>query len=190
MPPKRDLRLIDEHIESVYEDVISNIAPSDVKTVKTIDTAQAKKIADLKKRVKMLERKEKVKDFRDEFIQDWLAAGIDHRKARQGLAEVAAYNPSTKANYVTAVNALLGKASISGVPTAVTTTTFIQTSSVPLILLADDRVLGAKQPIEVPSPSRIVFEKENWRLRQSILRLVKSVVAFFLVTPSLHHGRM
>nr|GEY14301.1 hypothetical protein [Tanacetum cinerariifolium] len=41
MPPKCDLRLIDEHIESVYVDVISNIAPSDVKTVeskhKTVD---------------------------------------------------------------------------------------------------------------------------------------------------------
>nr|GEU68260.1 hypothetical protein [Tanacetum cinerariifolium] len=37
MPSKRDLRLIDEHIESVYVDVISNIAPSDVRTVKTID---------------------------------------------------------------------------------------------------------------------------------------------------------
>nr|GEX31690.1 ribonuclease H-like domain-containing protein [Tanacetum cinerariifolium] len=37
MPSKRDLRLIDEHFESVYVDVISNISPSDVKTVKTID---------------------------------------------------------------------------------------------------------------------------------------------------------
>nr|GEZ23513.1 hypothetical protein [Tanacetum cinerariifolium] len=37
MPPKRDLMLIDEHFESVFVDVISNIAPSDVKTVKTID---------------------------------------------------------------------------------------------------------------------------------------------------------
>nr|GEX64364.1 hypothetical protein [Tanacetum cinerariifolium] len=37
MPPKHDLRLIDEHFESVYVDVISNIAPSDAKTVKTID---------------------------------------------------------------------------------------------------------------------------------------------------------
>nr|GEV62629.1 ribonuclease H-like domain-containing protein [Tanacetum cinerariifolium] len=36
MPPERDLRLIDEHFESVYVDVISNIAPSDVKIVKTI----------------------------------------------------------------------------------------------------------------------------------------------------------
>nr|GEW76838.1 hypothetical protein [Tanacetum cinerariifolium] len=34
---KCDLRLIDEHFKSVYVDVISNIAPSDVKTVKTID---------------------------------------------------------------------------------------------------------------------------------------------------------
>nr|GEZ25667.1 hypothetical protein [Tanacetum cinerariifolium] len=37
MPPKRDLRLIDEHFEKVFVDVISNIAPSDVKIVKTID---------------------------------------------------------------------------------------------------------------------------------------------------------
>nr|GEZ08695.1 hypothetical protein [Tanacetum cinerariifolium] len=37
MPPKSDLRLIDEHFESVFVDVISNITPSDVKTVKTID---------------------------------------------------------------------------------------------------------------------------------------------------------
>nr|GEV83213.1 retrovirus-related Pol polyprotein from transposon TNT 1-94 [Tanacetum cinerariifolium] len=35
MPPKRDLRLIDEHVESVSVDVISNIAPSDVKTVES-----------------------------------------------------------------------------------------------------------------------------------------------------------
>nr|GEY41217.1 ribonuclease H-like domain-containing protein [Tanacetum cinerariifolium] len=35
--PKRDLRLIDEHIKSVYVDVISSITPNDVKTVKTID---------------------------------------------------------------------------------------------------------------------------------------------------------
>nr|GEV56480.1 ribonuclease H-like domain-containing protein [Tanacetum cinerariifolium] len=37
MPLKRDLRLIDEYFESVSIDVISNIAPSDVKTFKTID---------------------------------------------------------------------------------------------------------------------------------------------------------
>nr|GEV40650.1 hypothetical protein [Tanacetum cinerariifolium] len=35
MPLKRDLRLIDEHFESVYVDVISNIAPSDVKTIES-----------------------------------------------------------------------------------------------------------------------------------------------------------
>nr|GEW42797.1 ribonuclease H [Tanacetum cinerariifolium] len=41
MPPKHDLRLIDEHFERVSVDVISNIAPSDVKTIeskhKTVD---------------------------------------------------------------------------------------------------------------------------------------------------------
>nr|GEW55941.1 hypothetical protein [Tanacetum cinerariifolium] len=37
MPLKRDLRLIDEHFESMSMDFISNIEPSDVKTVNTID---------------------------------------------------------------------------------------------------------------------------------------------------------
>nr|GEY87893.1 retrotransposon Orf1 [Tanacetum cinerariifolium] len=37
MPPKCDLRLIDEYFESMFVDVIFNIAPSDVKTIKTID---------------------------------------------------------------------------------------------------------------------------------------------------------
>nr|GEW14771.1 zinc finger, CCHC-type [Tanacetum cinerariifolium] len=37
MPLKCDLRFIDKHFESVSLDVISNITPSDVKTVKTID---------------------------------------------------------------------------------------------------------------------------------------------------------
>nr|GEV38110.1 ribonuclease H-like domain-containing protein [Tanacetum cinerariifolium] len=37
MPSKCDIRLIDEHFQSMSVDVISNIAPSDVKTVKTID---------------------------------------------------------------------------------------------------------------------------------------------------------
>ncbi|GKB72198.1 hypothetical protein Tco_0933610 [Tanacetum coccineum] len=39
-------------------------------------------------------------------IQDGLATGIDHGKAGRGLVDVAAYNPSTEANYVSAVNAL------------------------------------------------------------------------------------
>nr|GEU69564.1 hypothetical protein [Tanacetum cinerariifolium] len=118
MPPKRDLKLIDEHFESVSVDVISNIAPSNVKTVeskhKTVDvnhkgvfsteepklvmknnfstpiieigilmmkvrvldlenikSTQAKEIADLKKRVKKIGKKEKVQNSIDEFIQDW-----------------------------------------------------------------------------------------------------------------------
>nr|GEW72124.1 ribonuclease H-like domain-containing protein [Tanacetum cinerariifolium] len=37
MPLKCDPRLIDEHFESVFVDVISNDVPGDVKTVKTID---------------------------------------------------------------------------------------------------------------------------------------------------------
>ncbi|GKG16703.1 hypothetical protein Tco_0361660 [Tanacetum coccineum] len=39
-------------------------------------------------------------------MQDGLAAGIDHGKAGRVLADVSAYNPSTKANYLAAVNDL------------------------------------------------------------------------------------
>ncbi|GJT89758.1 putative reverse transcriptase domain-containing protein [Tanacetum coccineum] len=49
----------------------------------------------------------------DKGIQDGLAAGIDHGKARQVLAEVAAYNPAVEANYVVAVNALVLLISLS-----------------------------------------------------------------------------
>nr|GEU55629.1 transposase (putative), gypsy type [Tanacetum cinerariifolium] len=42
----------------------------------------------------------------DKGMQDGLAAGIDHEKARWGLTEVAAYNPAAEANYVVAMNAL------------------------------------------------------------------------------------
>ncbi|GKC84678.1 hypothetical protein Tco_1140395, partial [Tanacetum coccineum] len=39
-------------------------------------------------------------------MQDELAVGIDHGNAGRGLVDVAAYVPSAKANYVSAVNAL------------------------------------------------------------------------------------
>ncbi|GKE69966.1 hypothetical protein Tco_1528038, partial [Tanacetum coccineum] len=39
-------------------------------------------------------------------MQDGLAAGIDHGEAGRSLAEVAAYNPTAKAEYVDALNAL------------------------------------------------------------------------------------
>ncbi|GKG36214.1 hypothetical protein Tco_0443892, partial [Tanacetum coccineum] len=42
----------------------------------------------------------------DKGMQDGLVAGIDHRKAGKGLVDVAAYDPSAKANYVFAINAL------------------------------------------------------------------------------------
>ncbi|GJZ79029.1 hypothetical protein Tco_0643866 [Tanacetum coccineum] len=42
----------------------------------------------------------------DKGMQDGLVAGIDHGMAERGLVDVATYNPSTEANYVSAVNAL------------------------------------------------------------------------------------
>nr|GEX35760.1 hypothetical protein [Tanacetum cinerariifolium] len=42
----------------------------------------------------------------DKGMQDGLAAGIDHGKLGRGLVDVATYNPSAEANYVSAVNAL------------------------------------------------------------------------------------
>ncbi|GJU64885.1 hypothetical protein Tco_1246720 [Tanacetum coccineum] len=60
---------------------------------------------------------------------------------------------------------LIGEASTSGVPTMATTTalptTFIQTSSVPPIYVADYEVLGAEPSNKVPSPPKIVFELET-----------------------------
>ncbi|GJV32783.1 hypothetical protein Tco_1393183 [Tanacetum coccineum] len=42
----------------------------------------------------------------DKGMQDGLVAGIDHGKAGRGLINVAAYNPSAEANYVSSVNTL------------------------------------------------------------------------------------
>ncbi|GKD73240.1 hypothetical protein Tco_1331522, partial [Tanacetum coccineum] len=42
----------------------------------------------------------------DKGMQDGLAVGIDHGKAERGLVDVAAYNPSAEANYVSVMNAL------------------------------------------------------------------------------------
>ncbi|GKD58560.1 hypothetical protein Tco_1296069, partial [Tanacetum coccineum] len=60
---------------------------------------------------------------------------------------------------------LVGQASTSRVPATATTTalstTFVQTSFVPLILVADYEVLGAGPSTKVPSPPKIVFEKEE-----------------------------
>ncbi|GJR21895.1 hypothetical protein Tco_0970422 [Tanacetum coccineum] len=127
----------------------------------------------------------------DKGMQGGLAADIDHGKDGRGLADVAAYDPSAEANYISTVSALRAvdflllaqfeshkdtsmsdlmdllpaEASTSRVPAPATTTalstTFIQTSSVPPIPVADDRVLGMKKPTGVLSPSRIVFEKEE-----------------------------
>ncbi|GJU64639.1 hypothetical protein Tco_1246474 [Tanacetum coccineum] len=60
---------------------------------------------------------------------------------------------------------LIGEASTSGVSAMATTTalstTFIQTSSVPPISVANYEFLGAGPSIEIPSPLKIVFEKEE-----------------------------
>nr|GEY60075.1 hypothetical protein [Tanacetum cinerariifolium] len=65
MPPKHDLRLIDEDLESVSMDVIFNIAPSDVKTVKTIDVNH--------KGVFSIEEPKSVikNNFSSPIIEDW-----------------------------------------------------------------------------------------------------------------------
>nr|GEY34764.1 putative ribonuclease H-like domain-containing protein [Tanacetum cinerariifolium] len=65
MPPKHDLRLIDEHFESVSVDVISNIAPSDVKTVKTIDVYH-KSVFNTEEPKPVIK-----KNFSPPIIEDW-----------------------------------------------------------------------------------------------------------------------
>nr|GEX27422.1 hypothetical protein [Tanacetum cinerariifolium] len=42
----------------------------------------------------------------DKGMQGGLAAGIDHGKAGRGLTDVPAYDPSTEANYLSAMSAL------------------------------------------------------------------------------------
>nr|GEX69709.1 hypothetical protein [Tanacetum cinerariifolium] len=58
---------------------------------------------------------------------------------------------------------LLIHPSTSGVPAMTTalSTTFVQNSFVPFISAVDPGVLSAEQPTEVPSPLKIVFEKEE-----------------------------
>ncbi|GJW65347.1 hypothetical protein Tco_0117231 [Tanacetum coccineum] len=60
---------------------------------------------------------------------------------------------------------LVGEAGTFGVPVTATTTvlstTFIQASTIPPVSLADHEASGAGPSTEVPSPSKIVFEKEE-----------------------------
>ncbi|GKF19805.1 hypothetical protein Tco_0068443 [Tanacetum coccineum] len=42
----------------------------------------------------------------DKGMQDGLAAGVDHGRAGRGLEDIASYDPSVEANFVSAVNAL------------------------------------------------------------------------------------
>ncbi|GKA62296.1 hypothetical protein Tco_0761815 [Tanacetum coccineum] len=60
---------------------------------------------------------------------------------------------------------LVGEASTFGVPVTATTTalstTFIQASTIPSVPVTDHEVLGVGPSTEVPSPSKIVFEKEE-----------------------------
>ncbi|GJU92687.1 hypothetical protein Tco_1317443 [Tanacetum coccineum] len=60
---------------------------------------------------------------------------------------------------------LVGEASTFGVPAMITTTalptTFVQTGSIPQVSVADYEVSGAGSSTKVPSPLKIVFEKEE-----------------------------
>ncbi|GKD96420.1 hypothetical protein Tco_1380317, partial [Tanacetum coccineum] len=135
----------------------------------------------------------------EEFYPHGLAAGIDHGKAGRGLADVAAYNPSVEANYVSVMNAfravdfpllsqlasqkdasmsdIMGLLRLEG-PAAETPKANQlqpspeklmlpihrledQTSSVPPISVADYEVSGAGPSTKVPSPPKIMFEKEE-----------------------------
>nr|GEV03273.1 ribonuclease H-like domain-containing protein [Tanacetum cinerariifolium] len=64
MPPKHNLRLIYKHFESVSVYVISNITPSDVKTVKTIDVNH-------KDMFSTKEPKPVTNNFSPPIIEDW-----------------------------------------------------------------------------------------------------------------------
>ncbi|GKE26457.1 hypothetical protein Tco_1441841, partial [Tanacetum coccineum] len=206
-----------------------------IATVKAAEAARASELDGLKERNAALEGQ--VMALKS--ATDGLVAGIDHGKSGRGLVDVASYNPSAEANYVSNVNALravdfpllsqlesqkdasifdimgllhlegpaaetpeanqlqaspeirgdaasrrlsfsnamfplieplsaknlVGEASTSGVLAMATTTafstTFILTIFVPSISVADYEVLGVELSTEVPSPPKIVFEKEE-----------------------------
>ncbi|GJR11876.1 hypothetical protein Tco_0794528 [Tanacetum coccineum] len=75
-------------------------------------------------------------------IQTRLVAGIDHKKAERGLADVVAYDPFVEASLSISVTAT-------------------SASSIPPILVADYDVLDARIQGEVPHSPKIVFEKET-----------------------------
>nr|GEX45479.1 hypothetical protein [Tanacetum cinerariifolium] len=89
MPRKHDLRLIDEHFESVSVDVISNIASSDVKTVKTIDVNH-------KGMSSIEEPKPVVKNnFSPPIIEDWHS----HDESEEDISPIVEKGKQHKASY-------------------------------------------------------------------------------------------
>nr|GFA39304.1 transposase (putative), gypsy type [Tanacetum cinerariifolium] len=116
-------------------------------------------------------------------MHDGLAAGINHEKAGRGLADVAAFNPSVESNFVSAMNALgevdfpilaqlssLKDASIMDLMDALRLEG--STAKTPgATQLQSVRGLASAIPVteahglvlsmEAPSPSQIVFEKED-----------------------------
>ncbi|GKC38366.1 hypothetical protein Tco_1050750 [Tanacetum coccineum] len=91
---------------------------------------------------------------------------------------------------------LVGEASTSGIPAMATTTalstTFTQTSSVPLIYVADYEVLARSRLLKFPLPQRLCLRRRSWRLHRSMLRPIKpvAIVTFSVMILSLHHGSM
>ncbi|GJW70146.1 hypothetical protein Tco_0127063 [Tanacetum coccineum] len=101
----------------------------------------------------------------DKGMQDGLAVGIDHRKGGRSLADVAAYNPSAEANYISAVNALRPAAETpeaSQLQPSLEQLMLPIHYSVPPVSVANYEVSGAGPSTEFPSPPKIVFEMEEW----------------------------
>nr|GEV86692.1 hypothetical protein [Tanacetum cinerariifolium] len=115
----------------------------------------------------------------DKGMHDGLATSIEHGKAGRDVvhARVQRIREDAVTRRLSLSDAmiplieplsaenLVGEASTFGLPTTATTTalstTFIQAHTVPLIPVVDYEVLGAGPSTEVPSPSKIVFEKEE-----------------------------
>nr|GEW47324.1 ribonuclease H-like domain-containing protein [Tanacetum cinerariifolium] len=91
MPSKCDLRLIDEHFKSVSMDVISNIAPSDAKTVKTIDVNH--------KGVFSIEEPKHVikNNFSPPIIEDW-HSDVESEDEISPMVKVKTVKPSIEKN--------------------------------------------------------------------------------------------
>nr|GEV70753.1 hypothetical protein [Tanacetum cinerariifolium] len=147
-----------------------------------------------------------------------LVAGIDHKMAERGLAEVTAHDPSVRIGALShrlsiseamgplvdplSFENLICEASASGVPATATTNialsvlvTTANVSFIPPISMADYEVLNTKPRAKIFISPILYLNKRLWRLHRSTLRPVESAIDAVLPACKIrfyffYHGRV